>query len=632
MKSEKFLLILLMAVSAVFTIGYSYYVVNPALHYHLQQIAWGSGKLFRDHYMAFSGGPGEYLALYISQFFVMKGLGSAIVSVSGLLISLFIYKVVQLKSKGPKLAFLWIPLIQIIFLALMQDYRYHFSITINLVVVSGFLFLCSAIENRKWLSIHFHTIIGGILIYYISGGMYFLIFMLSSIILLFGKPYYVSLINTSLIILEALLIPFISYYYIFLFSLSDSFFRSTPDVAIMIRYSKPFLFYIGLASIPAIILLVKLFSIVPITKKQGQVLKISKGKSKIKKRGRTLLIINPRIFVGIQIIILIVASGLILFWTYQPIEKKKVEIDYYAYQQEWGKVISMSEKLEAYDRMINFQFNRALTNTGQLLEKLFDYDQILGSQGLFLDKPFTAEIVLPSSDLYFDLGNIDESQRLAFESQTLMANSPRVLKRLILNSIIMGKYAPANTFINVLESNPMERDWVEKYRGYINNSSLADADPQITEKRMYMSKTGLLRSTPRDKLISQLEKNPLNKAAFENLIAFDLMLHDLTSFIEDMKFIYPLNYKKLPVILEEAVVLYRSLRPNIEFLNKIRISATTMERFNQFAMLNNANKGDKRKAKQATLSYKNTYWYYVLFLSPVVTNVKIVAVPADASH
>jgi len=313
-------------------------------------------------------------------------------------------------------------------------------------------------------------------------------------------------------------------------------------------------------------------------------------------------------------------------------EKTKVEIDFYASQQSWEKVINLSGELDSYDRMVNFQYNRALSNSGQLLERLFNYEQKLGSQGLFLDKPFTSEVALPNSDIYFDLGNIDESQRYAFESETLMKNSPRVLKRLILNCIIMNKMDAANTYINILAANPMERKWVKKYREYISNLKLADTDPLIEQKRKDMSKTGGMLGTPPLKLLSQLEKNPMNKAAFEYLIAFDLMEHDVISLTEDLKYLNRFKYQKLPTALEEAIILYRSQMKNNVLFNMIQISESTTERFREFAKLTSAAKGDREKAKQATISFKNTYWYYVLFLSPKVTNLKLETRPVEANY
>jgi len=614
MRTEKFLLYLLMCVLAVFSFLFCFYGINPSLHYHYQQIAWQSSKLFLDYNLAFSGGIGEYFTLFISQLFFSKILGSAIVAISGFLISFLIYITIKNQWKNSKLLMLLIPLVQVIVLAPMCDYRYPFSITVNLVIVSGFLFLCTLFAKKTGITISFHTIIAGILLYYISGGMYFLIFMVSSLILLLKKPDGKMLINVVLILSIAILIPFVAYQFIFLTSLNNSYFRSTPDVAAMLRYSRPNLFYIVLAIIPSILLLGRLLTIIPFWEK--------------------LLLNNNKLKLAIaaQVFILTMVSGFIIYNSYKPLEKTKIEIDYLASQQNWEKVISMSEQLGSYDRMVNFQFNRALLNTGQVLDKFFDYDQLLGVQGLFLEKPFASEVTLPSSDIYFDLGNIDESQRFAFESETLMKNSPRVLKRLVLNCIIMEKMNAANTYINILAANPMEKDWVKKYREYINNPNLAAADPLILKKRQDMSKTEGISGTPPIKLLNQLKKNPHNKGAFEYLIALDLMEHDLTSLEMDFSFIKDLNYKKLPVVLEEAIIIFKSQGKDNAFLNSVRISESTTNRFREFAKLTSASKGDREKAKQATLAYKNTYWYYVLFLSPKVTKVTLNTQAVEANY
>lgn len=633
MKFEKVFLFSLMVFQAVFSFLFCLFYVDTALHLHFQQIAWQSDKLFVDYYFAFPGGAIEYFTLFLTQFFYSNILGSAIVAISGLLISFFVYKTVFLKF-GKYYFFYWlILLMQMLFLVLMFDYRYHFSITVNLLFVSGFLFLNTLLERKFELSFPFHLILIGTVVYYCCGGMYFLVFMVSSLILQLKKRDTKMLFNALLIIVTIFLVPFLAYKFFFLSSLNSSYFRATPDVAAMLRYSRPLIFYIGLASIPTILLFVMIVDFFYSFLQNKQKRKRKPHKSMVENRlkipdwNKT-----TKVAVFAQIGASLIISTLLVYILYKPSEKTKVEIDYYATQNNWGKVIELSEKIENYDRMVNFQYNRALLNTDQVLEKLFDYDQLLGSQGLFAEKPFTSEVTLPSSDLYFDLGNIDESLRFAFESETLMKNSPRVLKRLVLNCIIMNKLAAAKTYINILAANPMEKNWVEKYSTFIDNPNLVNYDSLFMKKRADMSKTEGLIGTPPLKLLSQLEKNPKNKAAFEYLIAVDLLEHDLSSLEADFRFINGLDYKKLPVVLEEAFILFRSQERNNEFLNNIRISQETTVRFREFAKLTSASKGDREKAKLSTVNFKNTYWYYVLFLSPKVTNLKLETRPVDANY
>ena len=41
---------------------------------------------------------------------------------------------------------------------------------------------------------------------------------------------------------------------------------------------------------------------------------------------------------------------------------------------------------------------------------------------------------------------------------------------------------------------------------------------------------------------------------------------------------------------------------------------------------------DREKAKRATIAFRNTYWYYALFLSPRVTNLKLDTRPVDTNY
>lgn len=636
MKSEKGLLYLLMAVTAVFSVLFSIFFIKPALIHHFQQIAWHTNGEFLAYYLNYTGGPSEYVALFMTQFFYSNILGGLIISCFALITSLFTYKTLEIHFQKMKFQYLLIPLIQIFILALMCDYQFHFSIVVNLLLVSAFLFICAVLNKYVCYKFKFHTLIAGVLLYYLSGGAYFIIFMLSALILLVKKLDKYRLLNATAFLTSTLLVPLVAYEFLFLSSLRTTYLHATPIVAPMLRYQLSPLFYASLAAIPVVILMSTVLSIIP---NKGNSNQTSKGEkknvTKLENKVNTTINLNlktQRLAIFFEILVLLLVSILILYTFHKPLEKLKAEIDYYAYHKNWDKVIALSTKVKKYDRMINFQYNRALSHKGLLLEKLFSYEQILGSQGLFIDVPFTSEVALPNSDLYFDLGNIEESQRFAFEAQTAMPYSPRVLKRLALNCIILNQKMAAATFINVLANNPMENAWVEKHRILVADANLANTDSLIAKKRMDMHKTASIKNAPSIKLISLLDKNPANKAAFEYLLALDLLDHNLNDFLLDLEMLPRFHIKKLPTVVEEAIVLFRTIKPENEELRRYKISSSTMGRFRQFSALTNQNKGDKKKAKQATAAFKNTYWYYVLFLSPKVTNIKIETKSTSANY
>lgn len=623
MKTEKNIVFITVSAFAFISFLVVFLVINPVLHYSEQQIAWLNGIHFLNYYFTFPGGLAEYFTLFISQFFYSKWAGSVVVAVIPWLIAVLLANIIFFKTKSSFLPVLFFPLIQLSVLILMSDYLFNFSMVINLFVVSLFLFCCFYAEVRLKLNLYFSLLPSLFTIYIVSGGVYFLIFTISAILLLFFKPDRSKLILASILIILAGLIPWFSYKFVYLTNLEHAFLRSVPDVAPMLRYSKPTLFLVTLAIIPLIIAVNLITESFRNASKKKPTKKISIPVKTTFKKILPLLL---------QTSGFLVFAVITFYYAHKPQEKLKAEIRFSAFQEKWDDVLLKYPKVECYDRMVNFQFNQAIAHSGQMLEQLFNYPQVLGTQGLFLDRPFTSEVALPNSDLYFDLGNIDESQRFAFESQTLMAYSPRVLKRLILNSLILEDYEAAKTFSNVLSKNPVENDWLKKYENILENPEKAVDNKLVAEKRDIFARQGGLFFTPRDKMLILLNKNNGNKMAFEYLIAFDLMEHDLASFTDDMKFYNNQGYKKLPKTIEEAVVLFLSQRPDNNFLRSFHVSPETVNHFREFVKAMNSAKGDKEKAKVQAAAFSNTYWYYVLFVSPVVTKVKLETKPSEANY
>ena len=629
MNPTRKILFLVSIIISILSYLFILFAVNTELIYDHQQIAWERSSEFFKTYFSFAGGPAEYITLFITQSFYFNWLGSFIVLGIANLISFFLYESAKKKYGISNIAYFLIPLMPVIIVSLMSDYNYHFSITVNLLLIALVIYLCTLFERFNSTKISYHILISGLFVYYFSGGIYFLIFMLASLILMLKTLDRKTWINFLIIVVTAGIIPYLANRFVFLTSLKMSYFRAYPEVAVMLRYNRPILFYVILGMIPLVFFCSAVIYRPFHKSKPGSPLK----DSDINNTSRILgLTGSPYLGTIIGVVVLLGLSSFILYKSINPQEKVKNEIEYKAHLGEWEEVISLGNNMKEYDRMVNFQYNRALMHTDKLLDSLYNFEQLLGAQGLFLDIPFTGEVALPNSDLYFDLGNIDESQRLAFEAQTLMPYSPRVLERLALNSIIMGKTDAANTFLNVLSKNPLEKNWVMMNRSLLDNPANLQTDPVIFQKINFMDKAEGLTLTPRDKMISLLQHNPANKNAFEYLIAFDLMIHDLKSFTEDMNYISNYNYTKLPRVTEEAVILFLTQRPDNNVLKGFRVSSETIERFKKFVSITRANRGNREKAKLAAIEFKNTYWYYVLFLSPLVTNITLETRPAETNY
>jgi hypothetical protein len=144
-KSEKYLIVLGLGLFALFSYFYSYYFINPVLHHHNQQLAWYKGQLFFEYFQSYPGGLAEYLTLFISQWFVFRGIGSLIIALVGFTLALLMHSIFELRWKKSKIALLLALTVQIITLSLLSDYRFHYSVTVNLVLLAAALLVVARI-------------------------------------------------------------------------------------------------------------------------------------------------------------------------------------------------------------------------------------------------------------------------------------------------------------------------------------------------------------------------------------------------------------------------------------------------------------------------------------------------------
>jgi hypothetical protein len=96
-----------------------------------------------------------------------------------------------------------------------------------------------------------------------------------------------------------------------------------------------------------------------------------------------------------------------------------------------------------------------------------------------------------------------------------------------------------------------------------------------------------------------------------------LLTHRLGNFIKNLESASQ-YYKTLPHIFEEAIIVY-GLRAK-QFPANIQISKQVQERVHGISEIMGQFNGDKYAAKDKLRStYGNTYFYYMIFNSPLVT-------------
>ncbi len=582
--------------------------IDPVLIDFKQQPVFLFDLRFLREYLVLPAGFAEYLSLFISQFFHFALFGA-------FLFILILYLVIILTRK---LLHIFLPDDYVFILqflpALLLTYlhsQYYYTLKPDIIIIASVLFTLlynHLINKGNLIKIPLFIISSAVLVL-LFGGISLILF---SLLVVFSEIKMQKIKSIPLVIVFVVIasaLPFL----VGLYTPYMNTDRVYLDIFISGKNFRP-----GIASYA-------LFLFYPVVILPGIILfrKISgNNPAENISRGRTLVAAIIRI--AVPVIFLIIT----LRFSGNKNEKALIQLNYYAEREDWEAVFRAGEILSPENRLVMFQLNRALYHTERLTEDLFSYKQLWGQDGLILTRYYNSKILEQISDYYFDLGFIKESLHWAYEALTKYELNPAVLKRIALSNIILGEYKIAAKFLAILSKSVIHRKWAHKYISYLDNHDLIEADPVILEKRDLMPKSDHYSNSeePEFDLYSLLQENPKNKMAFEYFIASCLLRHDIGNVIKNLHYLLDLNYAAIPKNIEEAILVYILFQngQNIH-LEPYYISNTTAQRFNRYNdILYNKHKNDLKAAKKdLALHFRDTYWYYLHYVSPITTKKEI---------
>ncbi len=580
-----------------------YYLLafDSTLYYHYYQFIFLFDKTYFKEFLLYPGGSAEFITQFFLQFFYFNLFGALFISSLSLSVFIIIYRFIE--KIGHFKFSLILSFLPVSFLLIIQNH-YNYSLILTVKYLFALIFFSVYVKtperHKSFL------ILLSCLVYYILGGWIYLFYIILCVLheLLFQKArrkYFHAVLN----LMVYLIYPFIAARFLFMITLKEAY-----------LYIAPHRFYIWPLNFNPRLYFYSLFLSFPLIQTALYVY-LSYTKTKVKKQNKSLAGFNS---ISAQSIFIILSAVLLLTFSFRWQEKKKIQIDYFAEQDRWNELLSISREIDKYDFKIFFNVNRALYHTGQLLDNLFSYPQLIGSDGLFIDKISARQAAISISDLYFDLGHIKAAQVMAYEGQTKFKNDPRILKRIIITNIINEKYGVAKKFLDLLDKSVLHKKWVRRYRKYLFNDSSIKFDRLIQLKRKQTPKSDFFVTTgdPEVDLMGLLIEKGSNKMAFEYLMAFYLLEYKLKDIAKHHDKFKKLGYKKYPRHIEEALLLIRSMYSSTNGAFDYSINQQTVKRFNQFN--HTLYKFRKKEEAKEILknNFYNTYWYYVLYIYPEI--------------
>jgi hypothetical protein len=157
---------------------------------------------------------------------------------------------------------------------------------------------------------------------------------------------------------------------------------------------------------------------------------------------------------------------------------------------------------------------------------------------------------------------------------------------------------------------------------------VAASDPLIRLKREQRPKADFFinKQYPNVGLIRMFKENPDNKMAFEYLMAYYLLECRIGNLVEYLDQFQKLGYDRLPRTIEEAILLYNAISPEKMNIKEYTIRPQTAERFWRFNTILARFRAHPSEAKDMLATeFRDTYWYYVRYVSPNITKQKLKA-------
>lgn len=572
-----------------------YFLIFNKYHLlYLEQI-----QLFRFKWDYFAGyltkpeGIAEYGGAFLGQYFLFPIIGSLVVT-STLLVIYFAAVIIFKRFNVSGILWSVIPVLMLV--ALHSDYLYKLGYSIGLMISLTYIAACLSIQSRK---IRLVFQFAGFLILYPFAGLFSFIapglFLLFE--LFFSKDKYKYCIVSGYVQMM-IAVPYLCWKYIYLLPLTNAWLSPLQSIG-------------NVTSMHVMVLLLAYFPVLIIA---SRLLSMQLKKTEFIFDWGWKNIVAGLIVIGI-------ISGIIKKYAFDPKTELILKIDNYIQKSDWTGALEQCKLYPEPNMMVLYFTNLALLESGHLGDQMFHYPQA-GPDGLSLHWASNNLIPFFGCDIYYHLGYNNEAFRWAFEAMEVNGECPRLLKRLIMTSLINGDTKVAEKFLLQLKQSLYYEEWANHYLGIVNNQELLKQDKEISEKRKLIIQSDFFAGSNNSELGLRklLENHPDNKMAFEYYMARLLLSKDMVTFVEATKQLKSFGYKEIPVEYEEAILWYIGYSKQNIIPEGFGIRNSTLQRFKDYSYAYSKYSGSPNLlAKSLKEKFGDTFWFYYHFINPQKT-------------
>ena len=268
---------------------------------------------------------------------------------------------------------------------------------------------------------------------------------------------------------------------------------------------------------------------------------------------------QSKVVMVLSYVLVIVASWFGIKASFDELTYDLIDYDFLVRTEQWDKIIEKAEKKPATTPLSVSCVNLALSQKGQLADRLFEFYQN-GGEGLF--PTFTRDMISPVStaEIFFRLGMVNDAERYMFEAQEAIPNyrkSARLTRRIVECEIINGNYKVAAKLLRRLQKTLFYSNWANQMMALLGNEKAINRHPVYGKLRKYREKKQdfLFSDREMDQMLGLLFLNDNhNKMAYEYLVCYELLQRDMEKFVQ----YYPLGrfvgYDHIPRSFQEILI------------------------------------------------------------------------------
>lgn len=268
---------------------------------------------------------------------------------------------------------------------------------------------------------------------------------------------------------------------------------------------------------------------------------------------------QSKVVMALSYVLVIVASWFGIKASFDEMTYDLIDYDFLVRTEQWDKIIKKAEKKPATTPLGVSCVNLALSQKGQLADRLFEFYQN-GGEGLF--PTFTRDMISPVStaEIFFRLGMVNDAERYMFEAQEAIPNyrkSARLTRRIVECEIINGNYKVAAKLLHRLQKTLFYSNWANQMMALLGNEKAINRHPVYGKLRKYREKKQdfLFSDREMDQMLGLLFLNDNhNKMAYEYLVCYELLQRDMEKFMQ----YYPLgrfvDYDHIPRSFQEILI------------------------------------------------------------------------------